>query len=1373
MSGPGLRLEAYASGYGTIYLAAGDQHITVRDLHVHHGDGVHRVRRIESHPESGDDCPYPGMTAFGAEQSKWFFGRDRALAKLTGRLDECLRDGGAVAVVAASGTGKSSLLQAGLVPALARGTLPGSRRWPCLLFTPGAHPVAALTRHLAALTDSEPDDVEGELDGDPRALADRLGGALRSRGADRLMVIVDQAEELFTQTASEDERRRFITALARLTDSPGPSTGGPPALVVYGVRADFYARFAQYRPVHEALERRQVFIGPMSETELREAILFPAQRERLEFEEGLVELLLSDLGVAAGGLHRPEEDGSAEPSAPGRGYEAGRLPLLAHALRTTWQQRHGSTLTVDGYKASGRIQGAVSDTAETIYRGLDTAGREAAEVLFRRLVRIGEGSEDTRRAVTEERLTEGLVPAAAEAVLAGFTGRRLLTRSRDTVQITHEALLHAWPRLRAWVDTDRADNLLRQQLEEAAAAWARTPRRDPALLYRGSRLEAARAWAARTGRAGLGATASAFLDASIRLRRRTTLTRRTAVALLIALSLIAMTAAESARDQKKVADQQRRTAVEQGNLAMERLLQARAENLRGTDPQLSLQLSLAALRLHPTQEARTGLITTLQQTRLDGGSQPGAVGSLMDTAAFSRDGGMLAVGRAKGQEKGTVRLWDTTDAGYPSLLATLTGHANEAQAVAFSPDLRRLVTVAAPTPDGAAAGEKPADSDVILWDLTDRHHPRRMAFDAEVGDRVQAAVFSPDSRRLALLAGGSTGTLTLWDVGDGAAPRRLAGPVAATQAQYAAFSADGRLLVTGSGTFEAKDESGTPGSVTHGTGWQVWDVTDPTAPRATAEERLINGPVVLSPTAPVLATGWRRTVLLWDLTDPGSPRKLAALNNSDDVSAFAFGPDGRSLITSSSDGGSVLWDLTDPAHPRPQPPLVGSHGAVAASRNELDQQTRAGSFRRIESVAFSGDGQRVLQVDGGGTVSQWLVGGRPAPAVIAPVPGTDLRSAAFSPNGRRLVVGGRSGDAHLWDTSDPARPQELAVLPGRAGWQAVAVGFNRDSTVVAVGTRYGVSSGQGGEVTLWDVSDQGHPRRLTTLAVPSGVGSLAFSPRSGVLAVTGGKDWADSWVGLWDTDDPSAPVQLKLIERLSPLVNSLTAPTGSGGGPLVTLPDPLPSIQHTPTVFSPDGRRLILPGSLWDVSDPAAPVLVPVAKPADPLAGLLAGITRPLSGTSAAAFGPDGTVLADDGLDGVRLWQSGQSIGPAPLATIPVTAELVQVAYHPDGGLIALGQRNGVVRLYETADPTVPGWAADLPDSATDLADVRFSPNRRSLFVVRDDGSGQLWDLGALPAITADPVGLACRIAGGGLSRGDWELTYAKGLPYQDTCARS
>ena len=587
-AGDSVRLNAHASDQARIHQAA-------RDLHLHYQDGVRGARRVEAGTEVRE-CPYPGLASFERTQARWFFGRDQLTAKVITRLDARLRTGGVQVVVAPSGAGKSSLLHAGLLPKLEDGALPGSRRWPTIVFTPTAHPLAALATQITALTGADLATLTGELAADSRRCVEVLRGHLGDQdGETHVVVIVDQFEELFTLCADDQQRRTFIDSLTQLASvSSGTDAHAQPlAVVVVAVRADFYAPCANDPHLRTALEDNPLVVGPMSDTELREAILYPAREVGLDVEPGLVELLLRDLvGTAS------TADTSGMTS-----YEAGRLPLLAHALRATWQQRHGHTLTVEGYRSTGGIHDAVATTAESVFTGLDPAGQHAARTLFLRLIKIGDGTEDTRRRVARTDLLRGLDPGSALPVVDAFTQSRLLTQDQDTTEITHEALLRAWPRLRQWIDTDRAGNLIRQELEEATAVWTRD-HRDTAALYRGGRLDAARAWATSTSREGdLSPTASEFLTASTHQERRAARLRRAVLVVLSVLALVASGAAALALQQNGTAHSERDTAIFNQ-------ITAQADRLRTTDVSLAAQLDLTAYRMQPKNpDLYTALIT--------------------------------------------------------------------------------------------------------------------------------------------------------------------------------------------------------------------------------------------------------------------------------------------------------------------------------------------------------------------------------------------------------------------------------------------------------------------------------------------------------------------------------------------------------------------------------------------------------------------------------------------------------------------------------------------------------------------------------------------------------------------------------------------
>ncbi len=870
---PRIRQEAHASGSGSIIQSG-------RDTHYYLRDGVRHYRQTDG--PVVEECPYPGLAAFTAEQARWFFGRARLIAEVTSRIDNSLREGTLV-LVAPSGAGKSSLLQAGLLPALARGALPavGSQEWPRLVFTPTAHPITELATRIASLAGAEPASAAAELTADPDRGVAILRAALRSRGgspgrdAARAVVVVDQLEELFTLCTDEAERRGFIDLLTRLAE---PAAGGiPVGLVICGLRADFYAPCTDYPQLRAALQNGQILLGPMSESELRETILYPARSVGLDVEPGLVELLLRDIGAADGGAG----EGSAA------GYEAGRLPLLAHALRATWQQRHGSTLTVEAYLATGGIQHAVATTAERVFANLDASAQEATRWMFLRLVKIGDGAiEDTRRRVTRtDILREAAEPAAARAVLDAFTLARLLTQKQDTVEITHEALLRAWPTLRQWIGSDRAGNLIHQQLEDDAASWDRHGR-DTSALYRGSRLAAARAWAASSpyGQSA-SATASAFIAASNRQEHRGTRIRRASVAVLAALALAASAAA-------LFAFKERATAITQRNSAVSAEVATVANQLYASNPALARQLSLAAFNLAPSPEAYGSLLNATGKPiagQLDG------IG--LNGVAFNADGSMLATSSTD-----AVQLWHINAADPTSPTAVTTIHStratNSSPQLWFDPG--RSTTLA------------------ILYGrhslLENTHH---ISFGpASPVTAPTDLAFSRNGRVLAV--GHANGQMQLWNVAD---PRNLTfigDPFRAPKAPHniavsrVALSPDGSILATVSGPIIGSTVESTETV-------RLWNIADPAKPRLlpatlTSTTTLL----AFSPVGHTLATGSADNgVQLWNVTNPSrpTPNGPPLSGHAGNVAAMVFSADGHTMATASFDGSVRLWNVTDPAHP--------------------------------------------------------------------------------------------------------------------------------------------------------------------------------------------------------------------------------------------------------------------------------------------------------------------------------------------------------------------------------------------------------------------------------------------------------------------------
>ncbi|MFF8913908.1 AAA family ATPase [Streptomyces sp. NPDC015032] len=1237
------RQEASATGGGSVFQAGRDLHVRLRD------EGRRTV------PGPGADqvlCPYPGLVPFDAQHKQWFYGRERMVHLVCERMDARMREGGPLVLIGPSGAGKSSLLAAGVLPALDDGRLPvaGSSTWPRLLLTPTAAPALALAA-AAGLDDETARRTAPAWRADPaRCLAElrEITGAADPAPTGEppsagLVVVVDQFEEIFTACGDETERQWLIDVLDRLARP----TGG--AVVMLGVRADFYAACTAHPQLRAALRAGPVLLEPMTEDELKDAIRRPADNVGLDVEDGLVEVLLADLGAAGG---------------PVGTSTTGRLPLLAHALRATWQQRHGHTLTVDGYRVTGGIQGAIATTANRLYDTLPPPCHEAARWVFLRLVIVGRDADDSRRRVRyDELLRHAPDREAAARVLDDFTRGRLLTRDQDTVVMTHEVLIRAWPRLRDWIEHDRNGNLVRQDLEEAAALWEQAGR-EAAALYRGNRLEAALAWAETHG-PELSGAARAFLAAARHHQRRGQRLRRAAVATITALAVVASLAAVFAFRQESNARDAATRALHSRDQAINAAVTSASVQLAPTDPSLSAQLALTAYRMDPTPEAASRLITT-QNTPLDT-RLPGPRGAVY-TVAYSPDGHMLAAGNVN---QNLVRLWDVSDPGRPVALGQpvpVDRSVNSILSLEFSPD-GQVLAVGGHTSHNGDAG---SGGFVDLWSLTSPSHPvllGRLRSPAIQGwdalSSVESLAFSPDGRTLA--AGWHAGLVSLWnvtrpdDVKPAKAPLNLDCPDVFSH--RVAFSPDGHTLAAA-----CKDDAGTI---------SLWNTTDPAHPgrgRSLKAGHRVNS-LAFSPDGRTLAAGSSDSkVHLWKVADPGHPAPLGKplTGPAQPVMSVAFSPDGHTLAAGSADHTIHLWNVTHPGAIGPLGrPLTGPGDAVTDVVFSPDSRTLAagnsdgnvdlwnlpptriiGAGGNVASVVFSPDGRTLAAGNQNKTVSLWNTADPNNPAPRGdPLTGPEdpVDAVAFSPDGRTLAAGDSAGKVHLWNTADPSHPVPLPETLTGANGLIFSLAFSPDGHTLAA-----AGDDKFGRIALWDVSDPAHPDAQPSISNSdtSFVKSLAFS-RDGTMLAAGG-DGSNGTVGLWSATDPGVRIGEQIDQ-----------PTATG----------------TWVAFSPDGRTLATGNSrgtvtLWNATDPNH-----LTRRGSPL-------TVPGGSLWSVAFSPDGHTLAaaghtDNGT--INLWNVTDPDHPTAIGR-PLTVDtgfVAVLAFSPDGHTLAATTDDGVATLWD------------------------------------------------------------------------------------------
>jgi WD40 repeat protein len=1246
------------------------------------------------------ECPYLGLKTFQPEDASLFFGRYAKTQELLYRLANGFgtpKEERFLALIGASGSGKSSLALAGLIPALRRGELPESAHWLLVRCRPGARPweslqialahdpqVAAHSAALPALIACEEDEQ--------RRLHLIAQLVLHERPeSHRLFVLIDQFEEVFTLCNDESERRLLIDNALYATSVAGGRT-----IVVLTMRADFYGQCASYPGLRAAFSDHQSLIGPLSEEELRDAIEAPARLAGEELEPGLLELLLADM----------------------KG-QAGALPFLEHALLKLWERREGRRLTAKAYTDLGRLGGALDAHAEEFFTLALRADEQAlcCQILIE-LVHPGEGAADTKRRVA----LEDVAPTArARDVLQKLVGARLVTTDRDErpeaaqAELAHEALISGWRRLGVWVNEHREKTRLKERLLDDAGEWQRNARRED-FLYRGAQLALAEERFASEGEF-LPKLGREFLEASVADRRREQEERqrqvqrrqRILVATLAAFALLAAGASAAALFglwQKDEAERQRAAAEKEARLAFEAERSAneqaavarKAENFaqeaqkRTSEVASQANVSLARDSLEAGRDAdalahlaqalrlnqRNYEAAALTGAMLTQNSWPIPVASAMrhedsvflspdgqrvlstsgmieaseiyETSSFGGDFGepQFALGSTISVPLSIGKNMQLRDAASGKPIGEPMQHEGSVLFAQFSADGQRLVTAS----DNNAT---------YLWDAITG---KRLGEPMKHGDRITSAQFSPDGQRVVTTS--NDRTARLWNALTGkpiGEPMLHEGAVSSAQ-----FSPDGQRVVTASHDRTARLWDALSGkaigepmqheeavnsaqfspdsqrlvTVSNDKKARLWDaLTGKQLGEPMQHKEAVNS-VQFSPDGQRVVTASNdRTARLWDAVT--GKRLGEPMKHEKAVNSARFTPDGRRVETTCSDGTAWLWDA-----------LLG---------NQIGEPMR--HREAVNSARFSPDGRRVVTTCSDHTV--WLWDALTSKAIGEPMQHKEaVSSAQFSPDGRRLVTSARDHTARLWD-----------ALTGRAIGEPMQHGEAVSSAQFSPDGQRLVTTSEDGRACLWDALTG---KRLgEPMQHGNEITSAQFSPDSRRV-VTSARDHT---ARLW---------------------NALT-------GELIGW------MQHandvTSVQFSPDGQRLVTTCSdhtarLWNA-----------------LTGKEIG--EPMEhgeAVSSAQFSSDGKRVVTTSEDG-RAWLWDALTGKRLGEPIQYGNEITSAQFSPDGRRVVTSARDRTARLWDALTGELIGWM----QHENNVTSAQFSPDGQRVVTTCSDRTARLWDV--------------------------------------------